>query len=66
MQTGLYHADNQDVPAIKVADGQPDENGDPTDNLVVFSDGSAGSGLDGVDQRRNVKRGTVTGAWTPA
>jgi hypothetical protein len=67
MSAGTYHADNEDVPAVKVADGNKADDGTATDNLVVFSDGGAGSGLSGpADIRRDVKRGDETGEWTPA
>jgi hypothetical protein len=65
MQTGIYHAWHADVPCLKVADGVPDS-GEPTANLIVFSDGNAGSGLSGpVDHRNNVKVGAHAGCWEP-
>jgi hypothetical protein len=66
MAIGTYHADNGDAPAIKVADGDTADDGTDTDNIVVFSDGSHGSGLDGgTNNRDNVKRGDDIGEWTP-
>ena len=65
--TGLYHADSGDAPAVKVSDGGLDDDGNPTDNLVVFSNGSHGSGLDGgANVRSNVKRTDKGGGWSPA